>query len=45
MIRPFQGTKVAMMRGTDEASGALFSYLDLDERVTEPVEDTASARG
>ena len=26
-------TKGVMMRGTDEASGALFSYVDLEERV------------
>ena len=33
MIHPFQVTKGVMMRGTDEASGSLFSYVDLDERV------------
>ena len=33
MIHPFQVMKGVMMRGTDEASGALFSYVDLDERV------------
>ena len=33
MIHPFQVKKGMMMRGTDEASGALFSYVDLDERV------------
>ena len=33
MIHPFQVTKGGMMRGTDEASGSLFSYVDLDERV------------
>ena len=33
MIRPFQVTKGVMMRGTDEASGSLFSYVELDERV------------
>jgi transposase len=33
MIHPFQVTKGVMMRGTDEASGALFSYVDLEERV------------
>ena len=32
MIHPFQMTKGVTMRGTDEASGALFSYVDLDER-------------
>ena len=33
MIHPFQVMKGVMMRGTDETSGALFSYVDLDERV------------
>ncbi len=32
MIHPFQMTTGVTMRGTDEASGALFSYVDLDER-------------
>src|SRR6056297_4147295 len=33
MILPFQVTKGVMMRGTDEASGSLFSYVDVEERV------------
>jgi transposase len=33
MIHPFQITKGVMMRGTDEASGSLFSYVDLEARV------------
>ena len=33
MIHPFQVTKGFMMRGMDEASGSLFSYVDLEERV------------
>jgi hypothetical protein len=33
MIHPFQVTKGVMIRGTDEASGSLFSYVDLEERV------------
>lgn len=33
MIHPFQITKGVTMRGTDEASGALFSYVDLEARV------------
>lgn len=33
MIHPFRVTKGAVMRGTDEASGSLFSYVDLEERV------------
>jgi hypothetical protein len=33
IIHPFQVTKGVMMRGTDEASGTLFSYVDLEARV------------
>src|SRR6056297_1614812 len=33
MIHPFQVTKGFMMRGMDEASGSLFSYVDLEEGV------------
>ena len=33
MIHPYQVTKGVMMRGMDEASGALFSYVDLEDRV------------
>jgi transposase len=33
MIHPFRVTTGAVMRGTDEASGSLFSYVDLEERV------------
>jgi len=33
MIHPFQVTKGVVMRGTDEASGSLFSYVDLEARV------------
>jgi hypothetical protein len=33
MIHPFQVTKGVMMRGTDEASGSLFSHVDLEARV------------
>ena len=33
MIHPFQVTKGVIMRGTDEASGSLLSYVDLEERV------------
>jgi len=35
MIHPFQVTKGVMMRGTDEASGSLFSYVELEARVPE----------
>ena len=33
MIHPFRVMKEAIMRGTDAASGSLFSYVDLEERV------------
>src|SRR6056297_3896780 len=33
MIHPFRVMKGAIMRGADEASGSLFSYVDLEERV------------
>ncbi len=33
MIHPFQVAKGVLMRRTDEASGALFSYVDLEARV------------
>lgn len=34
MSHPFQITKGVMMRWTGEASGSLFSYVDLDEWVS-----------
>ena len=33
MIHPSQALARVMMRGTDEASGSLFSYVDLEARI------------
>lgn len=33
MVHPLHGMLGVMMRGTDEVSGSLFSYVDLEERV------------
>jgi len=44
MIHPFQVTKGVIMRGTDEASGSLFSYVDLEERFPWPTRFARSGR-
>ena len=33
MIHPWQDNAGGMMRGTDETSGSLFSYVDLEDRI------------
>ena len=44
MIHPLDGNEGMKMRGTDEASGSLFSYVDLEARIPRSIRFARSGR-